>query len=227
MRCGGGWGCKVVRLVQAPALQSSLVLACRQDWGLIGMRVVGQWYFRGCSHRQMPDLNQWSGTLKATLPLAKGAMRQVRPAKRQASFAEFVHRLKIEEKKRLPMFDCWFDMWHTHVDWEGDGNTSRMYRHAQLRALFRLFRRIQATAQSKQLNAQVFAVVTACEPGQDAVFIHTTNPNGTPYPYLPSNVYWLESLPSWLAPHVVLERYQVGVQIWKAKKSYFIQRRRP
>jgi hypothetical protein len=57
------------------------------------------------------------------------------PEKRRISIAEFVRTLRVEEKKRLPVFDGWFDMWHTHVDWEGDGSTSRIYRQAQLRTL--------------------------------------------------------------------------------------------
>ena len=173
----------------------------------------------------VPTFTQQSGKLKNTLPLAKGAKRRASPIKRAISFTEFSRLLKSEEKKRLPVLDGWFDMWHTHVDWDGDGSTSRMYRYAQLRTLFRLFRRIQATVKCKQFNAQVFAVVTECEPGQDAVFIHSANPNSTPYPYWPTDARWLDSLPSWLATHVAIERYHVGLQVWNGKKSYFIQRR--
>ena len=163
--------------------------------------------------------------MRRTLLLDKGSMRRVMPEKRRISIAEFVRTLRVEEKKRLPVFDGWFDMWHTHVDWDGDGSTSRIYRQAQLRTLFRLFRRIRAVAKSKRMSVQVFALVTESEPGQDAVFIHSANPNGTPYPYLPPALCWLDSLPSWLAPHVALERYQVGLQLFNGKKSYFIQRR--
>ena len=85
----------------------------------------------------------------------------------------------------------WFDQWHDHPDWYGYGALSWKSRLAHLHALATAYR-----ACAKQLEGlgepyQVWMLVASDEPSNDAVFVHTANPNGTPFPWtFPGGVEW-------------------------------------
>jgi hypothetical protein len=105
----------------------------------------------------------------------------------------------------------WYDLWHTHVDWDGVGNDSKETRAIALRALFVMFDRAlsQTKAWTKPANVWVLFVPGNAE--DDALYVHTANPNGsTPFPYPFEGVEWGVAPPADLQPFIATT-HEVGV----------------
>jgi hypothetical protein len=132
--------------------------------------------------------------------------------------------VKKETNRRPPNLNSWFDMWHHHIDWNGDGKLSALHHQFHLWAIFRTLRRYENLVQSRREPCQVFAYVNEQSPENDAVYIHTANPNGTTFPMEPEVKEWLKQLPFWLSRHISLINYRVGVNTYEGEKYYFVQR---
>ena len=78
--------------------------------------------------------------------------------------------------------DIWFDNWHLHFDWKGLGNNSFKRRKPHLDKLFRHFELLVEKTKALTLNFQLYAVVFDNDSSNDAVFMHTPNPNGSAFP---------------------------------------------
>jgi hypothetical protein len=102
----------------------------------------------------------------------------------------------------------WCDLWHRHFDWDGAGNESWRDRRRHLSVLLHAFRRAQAELMGFHGDHQVFALVTPSDSASDAVYVHTPNPNGTPFPMVPFGKRIL-TLPPLLAGRIDMARYQV------------------
>jgi len=102
----------------------------------------------------------------------------------------------------------WCDLSHQHFDWEGFGDRSWRDRRRHLAVLLSAFRRAQVELSRFQGEYQLFASITPGDSGSDAVYVHTPNPNGTPFP-MESNGERIYQLPSLLAGRIDLTRYRV------------------
>jgi hypothetical protein len=104
--------------------------------------------------------------------------------------------------------DPWFDMWHQHFDLHGYGDHGWRDRRRHLSALLEALSRavVQLSALGKPYQA--FAVVNPGASSEDALYIHTPNPNGTDFP-LSHQGRDLQHLPSLLAGKIDLRRYRV------------------
>lgn len=76
----------------------------------------------------------------------------------------------------------WFDLYHIHVDGTGFGNKSWRSRKQHLDALFRIAGRVEAKLANLPVEFQYWIQVSECDSSEDAVYIHTANPNGTEFP---------------------------------------------
>ncbi len=90
----------------------------------------------------------------------------------------------------------WFDYWHTHLDWKGRGNGHPTDRVAIAAALLRLLQRMVSTARK---DVQCW-VTLAADTGNSALFLHSRNPQGTPWPHPFEGTRWDAEMPEWLAP---------------------------
>lgn len=90
----------------------------------------------------------------------------------------------------------WFDYWHTHLDWMGRGNRHISDRFAVAAGLLRLLERV---ASSEREHVQRW-VTLAPDTGQSALFLHSPNPQRTPWPHPFDGVIWDIVPPDWLAP---------------------------
>lgn len=90
----------------------------------------------------------------------------------------------------------WFDYWHTHLDWMGRGNRHVSDRIAVAAGLLRLLERAVTSGRE---DVQCW-VTLAPDTGQSALFLHSPNPRGTPWPYPFDGVTWDIAPPDWLAP---------------------------
>ncbi len=103
----------------------------------------------------------------------------------------------------------WCDLWHTHFDWEGHGDLSRIHRRKHLIALFSALSRARRELASQTTPYQLFAAVYPTSSADDALYVHTKNPNSTPFPYTFPGALPATTLPPLLASFVNLRYYDV------------------
>jgi hypothetical protein len=105
--------------------------------------------------------------------------------------------------------DAWYDLWHTHVDWDGLGNSDAEFRKQSLAKLFRLFESLLEQAQRLPGPSNVWLLYVPGNSEDDSVYVHTPNPNGTPFPYEFEGVSWGVQPPQALAQFLRPE-HEVG-----------------
>ncbi len=76
----------------------------------------------------------------------------------------------------------WCDLHHQHFDWLGKGNEGRAHRVRHLNAHLRALRRASIELRAQSLPHQLFGYVDLADSQNDAVYVHTPNPNGTAFP---------------------------------------------
>jgi len=82
----------------------------------------------------------------------------------------------------------WFDHWHYHADWPGWGNHGERYRRPHLEALATVYRKVASAGKTAERPFQSWISIQQ-DAGQDAVYIHTPNENGTAFP---TELDWVE-----------------------------------
>lgn len=76
----------------------------------------------------------------------------------------------------------WFDLWHMHVDWDGKGNKDWGTRKEYLRQLLETFDQLKLKLKAYTHDFQLWIMIDENESGDDAVYIHTKNPNADNFP---------------------------------------------
>jgi hypothetical protein len=76
----------------------------------------------------------------------------------------------------------WFDLWHTHVDWDGKGNKDWKTRKKYLREILEMFDEFKRDLQTYPYDFQLWIIVDENDSAQDSVYIHTKNPNVENFP---------------------------------------------
>lgn len=119
----------------------------------------------------------------------------------------------------------WYDYMHWHVDWWGTGNLSWRERRSHLAALFTMFRRLLAQTDRWEQPHQCWLLIDPGDSSQDAVYLHTPNPNGRVFPAPLDEVRWDAEIPARLRELITEPDWQFG----RADESgtYFCIRRRP
>jgi hypothetical protein len=158
------------------------------------------------------------------VPKVKTRKKTVSP---KISLRDFRVIVKKEANRNLPYFgfNSWFDLWHCHIDWYGQGMLSKLHRRIQLHALFYVMRKIHKYIQHNKTRYQIFTVVYEKHSENDAVYIHTENLNGTPFPCDLKVDIWLQKTPFWLERYISLENYIIGESLYEGKKTYIIQKK--
>lgn len=77
----------------------------------------------------------------------------------------------------------WFDHWHLHFDWEGYGNDSFKRRKPHLDKLFRHFNLLEEKTKQLKIDFQLFSILLDFDSYNDALFLHTPNPNNSQFPF--------------------------------------------
>jgi hypothetical protein len=119
--------------------------------------------------------------------------------------------------------NAWFDFWHTHPDWYGEGNKSPELRRTFLRDLVTLFHSI--LEQSRVLNhpSQVWILIDPQDSASDSVYLHTQNPNRANFPMEFEGVNWGSSRPDLLSGIEGLENCDFGESIFNTEIIYLIR----
>jgi hypothetical protein len=76
----------------------------------------------------------------------------------------------------------WFDLWHTHSDWDGKGNSDWKTREKYLGQLLNTFDQLKLKLQVYPHDFQLWIMIDESDSGQDCVYIHTKNPNADNFP---------------------------------------------
>ena len=135
-------------------------------------------------------------------------------------------RQKIKSTRSIEGLDysSWFDFWHTHPDWKSKGNRCPQDRASVALITYELLLYAEKRAESRKAPIQIFA--TICEDtGRNAIYLHSENPNGRPFPEPFPNVIWGATQPSELAGIVDLETHEIGRSEYSGEIDYIIRRR--
>lgn len=119
----------------------------------------------------------------------------------------------------------WCDLWHTHFDWNGFGDLGWVHRRRHLNALLRALNRARSELFTAACPNQLFALVHPDSSADDAIYVHTANPNGTEFPCAFANAALVDSLPRLLAGRVDPALYSVLQQRHGEEVSFVIQPR--
>lgn len=124
---------------------------------------------------------------------------------------------------RLPGPADWFDLWHTHVDWRGEGNSKPDVRRECLRVLFDVWPQVEVLAAQRTGPWQSWVVINVADSGQDAVYLHTPNPQRDNFPYQFKDVTWCVDPPPWLAEFLP-DEIEVGRSEFEGATLYWVRR---
>ena len=113
----------------------------------------------------------------------------------------------------------WFDLWHCHIDLECKAGRVREWID---QATYRLLRRAEALSATRQGRVQVFAILSE-NTGDSALYVHTENPQQTPFPVEFQDVDWEVEPPPHLAG-MIESHHQVG-RARPPRSDYFIRAR--
>lgn len=119
----------------------------------------------------------------------------------------------------------WCDLWHTHFDWKGFGDLGWVHRRRHLNALLRALAHARTELAVASVPHQLFALVHPGSSADDALYVHTPNPNGTEFPCAFSSATPISELPPLLVGRVDLSKYSVLLQRDGDEPSYVIQPR--
>lgn len=137
-------------------------------------------------------------------PVQRRPWRKVRGQRRYYRvLARDAVRVKVQE-------GGWYDRMHWHVDWPGLGNTSWRARRSHLEALFAMYHRVLSQTAAWSAPYQTWLQINAVDSSQDAVYLHTPNPNNDEYPIDFGWVHWDANIPERLREFVTDPAWQFG-----------------
>lgn len=140
-----------------------------------------------------------------------------RPRAREILIAEDVPNIHYYRKLRvrasrfrvdLPRKQ-WCDLWHTHFDWDGFGNLGHVHRRKHINALLTALRRARVELGSQNKPYQLFAAIYLKSSADDALYVHTENPNNTPFPQDFEGAFPVQSLPPLLSSAIDPRHYKI------------------
>jgi hypothetical protein len=136
------------------------------------------------------------------------------------------HRALLREAERFCVDpNGGYDFGHWHVDWRGYGNLSWRERRAHVAALVVMFRRLVAQTSGWTRAHQCWLQLDAWDGSNDAVFLHTPNPNADDFPYDFAGVAWDAPVPERLRELVTEPGWQFGRL--DEPSTHFLVRPRP
>ncbi|QHT69561.1 hypothetical protein GXP67_24395 [Rhodocytophaga rosea] len=84
--------------------------------------------------------------------------------------------------------NSWFDLWHTHVDWDGNGNRNWEARLPYLNDLVVKYNKLKIELKHSPKDYQLWILIDEQDSAEDALYIHTRNPNANNFPAVVDNI---------------------------------------
>ena len=143
-----------------------------------------------------------------------------RYAKRMESYWTRQYRKAIRDLDRVDI-GSWFDLWHTHIDWDSKGNRFLEQRMRAATLTYDAYQYALSRAKGRAEPIQVWAHF--CEDtGNNAVYVHTPNANGTAFPYVFVDTEWGVAAPPELE-HLPLAAFELGRMRFNGETSYVLR----
>jgi len=89
--------------------------------------------------------------------------------------------------------NSWFDMWHTHMDWHGVGNKNWSRRKQYIQDLLEFYSELRNRLSNFHTKYQVWVFVHENDSANDAVYVHSPNPNAENFPFSINNIGGMEA----------------------------------
>ena len=150
---------------------------------------------------------------------------QHRPRRRIRGRRRYYRALRREAERFAVIPSGWYDYMHWHGDWPGLGNLRWKERRAHLSALFTMFHRLLAATRNWATPHQAWLQIDAFDSSQDAVYLHTANPNTDNFPNGFKGVEWDAPVPARLREFMTDPSWQFGRL--EGRWTHFIVRCRP
>jgi hypothetical protein len=166
-------------------------------------------------------ISSWFGPIRI---VPDPEFRQLRPTWKVRGRRKY-YRTLLRDAERFAVHPSgWYDLMHWHADWWGLGNLRWSERREHLVAVFTMFRRvINETSKWDSLH-QVWLLIDPYDSSQDAVYLHTPNPNAENFPYQFEGVAWDVDIPDRLHEFITEPSWQFGRA--ESRGTYFIVRPR-
>ncbi|MBI5540799.1 MAG: hypothetical protein HY951_12115 [Bacteroidia bacterium] len=78
--------------------------------------------------------------------------------------------------------NSWFDLWHTHVDWDNNFNKNWSTKKIFIDKLLEIYELLKVKLKKYPHDYQVFISIIENDLSQNAVYIHSKNPNLDNFP---------------------------------------------
>jgi hypothetical protein len=118
--------------------------------------------------------------------------------------------------------DSWFDMWHTHVDWEGEGNKDWETRKEYVDRLVSLYNELKDRLTGYPKQYQLWIWVLENDSSQDSVYIHTPNPNSDNFPITLSKRQGLITKDKRLKNYLDKLGFDIIEDVFENEKQYYL-----
>lgn len=132
--------------------------------------------------------------------------------------------MRGESGPRLPGPSEWFDLWHTHIFPGSDDSLGPQARRDGLRSLFEAWGRVEVAACRLTRPWQSWLVIDPADPIQDAIYLHSPNPNRDNFPYPFEGVNWGAEIPRWLEEFVTGSDVEIGRSVSEEAELYWVRR---
>lgn len=117
----------------------------------------------------------------------------------------------------------WFDLWHTHPDWDGKGNAKPENRLRASELTFQFLTKAEALTEHRNDSVQCFAIIKN-DTMNNSIYIHSENPNDSEFPFKYKGVSW-DIHNDELDKVVNLKTHQIGVFQGEDEQSFFIRKK--
>ncbi|MCZ8023026.1 MAG: hypothetical protein O9294_14775 [Cytophagales bacterium] len=117
--------------------------------------------------------------------------------------------------------DNWFDMWHAHVDWDGEGNKNWETRKEYVDRLVTLYNELKNGLTSYPKQYQLWIWILENDSSQDAVYIHTPNPNNN-FPITLKEERGLKTKDKRLKDYISKLGFDIVEDIFENDKQYYL-----
>ena len=130
--------------------------------------------------------------------------------------------MEDKAEPRMPASE-WFDLWHAHLALVNSDTLGLDARRERLRSLFAAWRRVEDAASRLTCPWQTWLVIDPSDPNQDAVYLHTPNPNRGNFPYPFEGVTWGAEPPEGLAEFVAGSGLELGRSEYVGTLLYWVR----
>lgn len=106
--------------------------------------------------------------------------------------------------------DDWYDYWHTHFDWEGQGNIKRKHRKEFLKAYLVALECLSKQIKQTNFKCQCGLWIFPADSYSDAIFLHSKKPKEDNFPINMDEFVWTTDIPPVFRGLVEKDKFMYG-----------------